>query len=145
MSDWLNRTTKQYLTNRSPSDMAIIFSTDVPFIDGFGGAASNLAWILDPDISAVTGFNSRYWEIIGDIVSLKSQTERDTIDVAVAATALASDRTVNKARYENEKALKAIVLLMLDEINILRAQHSLSDRTPAQAKTAFNAKVDSLG
>lgn len=40
--------------------------------------------------------------------------------------------------------LKAIVLVLRDEINLLRAQHGLPDRTNEQIITALTAKYDSL-
>lgn len=39
---------------------------------------------------------------------------------------------------------KAVALVMLDEINILRAKAGLAPRTPAQLKTAVTAKFRSL-
>ncbi len=44
----------------------------------------------------------------------------------------------------NIKDGKALALIMLDEINTLRALHSLADRTPAQVKSAFIAKRKTL-
>lgn len=40
--------------------------------------------------------------------------------------------------------LKAIVLMLKDEINLLRAQHGLPDRTNEQVIAALDAKYDSL-
>jgi hypothetical protein len=40
--------------------------------------------------------------------------------------------------------LRAHVLAMIDEINILRRLHSLGDRTPAQAMTAIRTKAGTL-
>jgi len=42
------------------------------------------------------------------------------------------------------KDVKALALLMLDEINILRALHGETARTPDQMKTAFIAKRKTL-
>lgn len=42
----------------------------------------------------------------------------------------------------NGKMLRAILLTILDEINILRAQHGLPPRTPQQARTAIANKID---
>ena len=128
MASVLNRTTKQFRTS--------VHTDDFPTVD----------WIINPDLSAVVGFASKYWIITGDVVTLMTNEApdflRDAIDAAVAAANEAANRVDEKARYDNERALKAIVLLVIDEINILRAQHGLADRTPAQAKTAFDNKVD---
>jgi len=42
---------------------------------------------------------------------------------------------------ETMKILRAFSLVMLDEINILRQQHALPDRTVAQLKAAVRAKL----
>jgi hypothetical protein len=39
------------------------------------------------------------------------------------------------------KIMKAFSLTMLDEINLLRAEHSLAARTPAQLRAAVRAKL----
>lgn len=44
-------------------------------------------------------------------------------------------------RLDNEKILKAFAELLVDEFNILRALHSLPDRTFAQLRTAIRNKV----
>ena len=43
----------------------------------------------------------------------------------------------------NEALLRALAFVVMDEINILRAQHSLADRTAAQLRTAIKAKITS--
>jgi len=45
------------------------------------------------------------------------------------------------AELDTMKIMRAFSLVMLDEINILRQQHSLPDRTVAQLKAAVRAKV----
>ncbi len=73
-------------------------------------------------------------------------------EILTFATAKSTDQTlIDRASAKDtydldpvaKKYLKAIVELMLDEINTLRALHSLSDRTLAQAKTAIDNKIDS--
>jgi hypothetical protein len=44
---------------------------------------------------------------------------------------------------DSEALLRALVLVMVDEINILRAEHSLADRTAAQVRTAIKNKLNS--
>ena len=143
MSSWLHRTDKTFLDRVSPNDMKLRFPALV-FVDGNGNAESNATWLFGPDLTAVAGFASKYWNIVGDVVSLMSQAERDAVDAQLAADALTRDRENEKERYNAEKSLKALALIVMDEINVLRALHSLSDRTPAQIKTAFNNKVDTL-
>jgi len=43
-----------------------------------------------------------------------------------------------------ERILKAFALVVLDEINLLRAQHSLTARTATQLRTAVKNKLKSL-
>ena len=42
---------------------------------------------------------------------------------------------------DNEALIRALAFVVLDEINLLRAEHSLADRTPAQLRTAIKAKI----
>ncbi len=44
-------------------------------------------------------------------------------------------------RYESV-ILKAIILIVMDEINTLRAQHSLPPRTKSQLFTAIKNRID---
>ena len=69
MPNYLHRTTKQYQTSVSTADLQ--------------EAVAN--YIQDPDVSAVAGFNTKYWTITGDVVTLMSQVERDAVDAAIAA------------------------------------------------------------
>jgi hypothetical protein len=41
----------------------------------------------------------------------------------------------------NEALIRALAFVILDEINLLRAEHSLADRTQAQLRTAIKAKI----
>ena len=42
---------------------------------------------------------------------------------------------------DNEALIRALAFVVLDEINLLRAEHSLASRTPAQLRTAIKAKI----
>lgn len=100
-------------------------------------------WLINPDLSGVSGLPTKYWKIVGDSVQAMSQPERDAADAAEFFASEAADRVNEKQRF-NEKALRAIVLLLIDEINLLRAQLALPERTPRQARTAFENKVDTI-
>ena len=131
MSDVVHRTTKQYLRSVSTGDY--------PVQD----------WIINPNLSAVTGFASKYWTITVDVVTLMTQGERDAVDSSEAAAVLASARAGAKADYDSaiarvEKLSKAIALVALDQINILRTDAARPVVTAAQMKTAIEAKVDTL-
>ena len=92
-------------------------------------------YISMPDLSAVEGVPNKYWVITGDIVSEMSQAEKDTVDVTILDAQ--RDAMVNAAIDNLESDLRQIVKLMVQEINILRAEHDLPDRTLAQLKTVL--------
>ena len=53
-----------------------------------------------------------------------------------------SDRTARKSEMDSERIIRAVVKVLIDEINALRSQYGLSDRTIQQAKTAINNEID---
>lgn len=67
MATVLNRVTKQ-----------LIRSVNTPDYDP-------LDWIHNPDLSAVSGFDSIYWVITGDVVTLMNLSARDAVDAAILA------------------------------------------------------------
>jgi len=91
-------------------------------------------------MSAITGQPSKYWVITGDVITLMSQTERDAVDVA-ELNARRGD--VSDELDQVEQITRAFALVVLDEINVLRAQHSLTARTISQLKTAVKNKLGS--
>lgn len=102
-------------------------------------------WIWDPDLSAVAGFDSIYWDISGDTVSLANAGTRNARDAEIAAAAEQADKDQQKLRLddiEGERVLRGLVKVLIDEINILRQQHALADRTLAQARTAILNEID---
>lgn len=143
-NNWLHRTTKQLILNTSPSDMKIRFPSET-FIDANGKPTSNTNWIYDPDLSAIAGWPSRYWEIVGDVVALMDETERDAVDAQI----LEDMRDMAAAQLDNiEDILRAFMLTMLDELNnhankinsILNAIDNAS--TLAEVKSAIGAISD---
>ena len=110
------------------------------FVDGDGKPVDNAEWIFDPDLTAVVGFENKYWNIAGSVVSLMSQAERDAVDAAEL-----SDRrgVMVEQMDEVEEYARAFALVVLDEINLLRTQHSIAPRTIAQLKTAVRNKLGS--
>lgn len=94
-------------------------------------------WVINPDLSGVIGILNQYWKLSGDIVSEMSQAEKDAVDLANSEAS--KDTTAGK--IDTDDYLKAFALIMLDEINILRSQHSLPLRTAQQLKTALRGKL----
>ena len=70
--------------------------------------------IREPDLSAVVGFDSRYWTITGDVVTLMAPAERAAVDAAE----LEARRDGAVAQVdEAEDILRAVVLVIRDELN----------------------------
>lgn len=69
-----------------------------------------------------------------------------TLDTEALALRRARARAEAKATYQDVTALgrivRALALVTLDEINILRQLHGLAPRTAAQLRTAIETKVD---
>ena len=129
MPDVLNRTTKQI--RRS--------------VDVTEGNYPETDWIWSPDLSAVEGQPNKYWIIEaypGVAITLADQATRDQIDADEAAATAAAKIFAAKERYDAEDVFKALVVLIVDELNILRAEHSLTPRTYAQARTAILNALD---
>lgn len=96
MASVLNRTTKQLLGS--------VNTPEYPTVD----------WIIDPDLDAVAGFDSRYWIITGDVVTLMNPTARAAADAA----ALEALRDATAAELDQmEGVLRAFMLTVLDEFN----------------------------
>lgn len=86
------------------------------------------------------------------VVPDAAQATLDTALVNYAANQVAIDAAFTQARtdealdrerdeLDNQKILKALAELLVDEFNILRALHSLPLRTFAQLRTAIRNKV----
>ena len=96
MAAVLHRTTKQYLASAN--------TPDYPLAD----------WIHNPDLSAVAGFDSRYWTISGDTVTLMDAAARSAVDSAQVEQARDGDVSVFDAP---EAVLRQFVAILVDELN----------------------------
>jgi hypothetical protein len=70
--------------------------------------------------------------------------DQANIDAATAAAGVAISRDKEKDLYDSRRLFRALVEVLIDEINVLRAIESLPNRTLAQARTAIQAKIDNL-
>lgn len=95
-------------------------------------------WIINPDLSAVRGFDPKYWSVTGDTVSLLSQAERDAIDAAEETARLDS---IADELTQTQSILRAFAEVVLDEFNTLRSEHSLAPRTLSQLRNAVRGKL----
>lgn len=73
MSDVVNRTTKQYFKS--------VNTPDFPAAD----------WIINPDLTALIGVPSKYWNISGDTITEMSQAEKDQVDADEQASAIVDE------------------------------------------------------
>jgi hypothetical protein len=102
--------------------------------------------LINPDLSPVAGVPERYWKVVGSAVAEYSQAEKDAQDAADAAALDAAIRASGKQHFDGQipvgLAMRAFAKIVMDEINILRAQHSLPDRTLEQLKSAIQTAID---
>lgn len=130
MATVLNRTQG----NTFPYEKDIRYSANTPDFP-------EVDWIINPDLSAVEGFSTRYWDISGDSVLLVDAPTRDARDQEYVTAGQAADEQRERERYDQEAVLRAVVKLLVDELNILRNQHSLTPRTYEQVRAAILAAI----
>jgi len=147
-NNWLNRTTKELILNTDAADMS------ARFVGDFSAYASNAEWVYDPDLSAVSGWPSKYWIIAAypsDSVTLMDAAARAVVDQALLDAA----RDVVVAQLDRvEDILRAFMLVVIDEMNLLRQQFNtttaesaqltnttFTDRTAAQLRSAVRGKL----
>lgn len=102
MANFVHRTTKNLLKSQSPN------SLPEPIAN----------YIENPDLSAVQGFASKYWLIVGDIITLMDQAARDVVDTLEAEAS--RDSAVTELD-QLEGIVRAFMLVVIDEFN----RHSL--------------------
>lgn len=66
-------------------------------------------WIINPDLSTVSGYDSKYWLIDGDAVTLMDEAARDAVDTAEATAAAAAVIATEIARLDNDPMLRALI------------------------------------
>lgn len=116
MATVLQRTTKQLIASANTPDYPVD------------------AWIIEPDLSAVTGQPAKYWTISGDTVSLMDEAARDAVDAAEAAARL--DGIAGELQ-QTENITRAFMLLVLDDRNATAAKlNSLLDAIDAASSLA---------
>ena len=121
-----------------------------------GGREGELSsFVKDPDLTGVD-LNDRMLVDAGAVRNLTAQ-EKQTEDDANAAALLvaikqaAKDIFINPTtpdRHAIRLGFETVMEMVVSEINILRGQHALADRTDTQLKNAFKAtfesKIDAL-
>lgn len=69
--------------------------------------------------------------------------DQANIDAATVAAHEVVQKEQAKGNFDSQKVFVAFAKLLMKELNILRAQHSLPDRTFAQLRTAIRNEIDS--
>lgn len=130
MGKWLHKTKLQVLDSISPTSMRERFGG--VFTDNNGKAASNADWEYQPDMSAVEGWEAKYWERPGDTVLLMDADARDVVD---AAEKEASD-TARVDELDN-----VLARTLLEKINVLETNAGIKNTTFDEIKTEAKAKL----
>ena len=76
-----------------------------------------------------------------DVIGASDVTQVWDAPVAKTAGEIDADKDTVVSRIDLDPYLRAFALAMLDEINLLRDQHSLAARTATQLKNAVKAKL----
>ena len=119
---YIHRTTFQRLPSTSPASLQ----------------EPEANYVKDPDESVITGEPSKYWILTGDIFTLMDQAAQDVVDAALDVVRLDS---VADELDRVQSIMKAFAQVVLDEFNLLRAEHGLNPRTLAQLKNAVRGKL----
>ena len=126
-------------------------------VTGFRATVNDLEYQGRPDAlltSSIPAIDLTQAKVLDGAIMLMTQTDIDTIALTnwingSNATAQAEVNYRQRARDiiqdsqdEQDMVLRAALLVIMDEINILRAQHSLAARTAVQLRNAIQTKVD---
>ena len=121
-----------------------------PFVD-----SGRTDFVIAPDLSALEGIVLRkYWKHSGGLIISYTAAEITTQDAAEAAAqaqralddiaAIRADAAEGLSGFDvSPLVLRAFAEILIDEINTLRALHSLGDRTLLQLKNAITNTVNS--
>lgn len=103
--------------------------------------------LINPDLSAVAGVSQRYWKKENGTIVPMTQDERNALDANALTQMTSFLRDDSKALFSSRSDLgmifRAFADVLKDEINILRANDGLPDRTLNQLKTAIRNRIDS--
>lgn len=103
--------------------------------------------LIHPNLDAVAGVAVKYWKhVAGAIVSFTAQeiADADAVDAAARVTEARALAGISlDGTFGSQLFMRAFADVLKDEINTLRALHSLAPRTLAQLKTAIINRVNS--
>ena len=95
----------------------------------------------NPDLSAVADVDPIYWKETSGVFSEMTLTEKGVKDAEIVAANADRDRRFAKRRIA-KRDLIAFAEVIMDELNILRAEHSLTLRQLSQVESAIERKID---
>lgn len=72
------------------------------------------------------------------------EANQSTYDTATAAARDTASKELAKAKLGGDKCLHGMLQGLVGEINLLRAEHSLTARTEAQVRAAIETNIDNL-
>ena len=108
----------------------------------FSKDAKNL---INPDVTLLRSVSTTHWKCSNAAVMEMTQTEKDTTDAAALLTEVlvvrADGEAIVDTRAVGGVVLRAFALVVMDEFNVLRNLHALSNRTIAQLKAAIKDKI----
>lgn len=123
MSSALHRTTKEYLESVNTPE----YPTET--------------WIINPDLSSVSGVDSKYWKITGDVVSEMNQTEKDAADTAEQEAEIIESVIVDSA------AESILTITDIDNVDAQKLRASLQNVTADDyiVHWAYEFQIDNKG
>lgn len=84
----------------------------------------------------------KYWKHSNGTIQEMNQGEKNSVDADLVQAVVDRNRTEANKDFDRKKILQAIVLLVKDEINILRDLHGLAPRTNTQIVSAIRNKIN---
>lgn len=116
--------------------------------------------LINPDTSAVDGYDTKYWVVIDDQIALMTQADRDAVDAAEGAAAVERARVVAESTVDDStnpttvitegvgalvqiefQALKAAVQQIADEIGVVLDPPLRPSPTMDELRTALKGLV----
>lgn len=139
MADFIHRTTLALHLSMDPSDLP--------------EAVGN--YLVNPDMTAVgtgagNGFHAtvlhQYWKLDepGNAVLEMMLPEKLAVNAAIDAAALEADKEATRNEYTDRRIWKAIGGILLDEINLIRREIGMTERTVEQFHTAVLNRINSV-
>lgn len=130
MASALHRTSKRFI--RSGAHISVKPVSDAPE-----------DWIINADMSAVTGQPKKYWKIIGDIVSFMNGGERSAADLAIDNANIAADKAKSVSAVDVNRKFMGFEEVFVEQINLIRGEIvGLGVITDAQIKIDIKNKIN---